>query len=390
MEQNKYEASKIDINILGEKIGAVHRVYEKMLAVLPSGVPKSVGDPAKFMKDRMSRFGIVTKHSDPNIDEAADLGEQIANAAINIVHAFAKYPEYENKTAAERKKLLELSRDLKDYSESHLIEETGKDPVGLGVPLVQIKHTRETLPDVQASIEVAERKLSTMEAQLNGLSETAENVSLRVERVVAALGDDARKAVEAEKESLAKKITEVADEASSVLTDLTELHRQAKILAGDISTSALAKDYARHAVEESRAANFYRRIGLLFMLIVGAYLGFTLWDLRAGGFTWEQAGLRLAVSLVATLPIAYVARESARHRVQAVELRKTSLDFAALGPYLEGIPEPKRSELRALIAQRVFFADAKSDNSSSFGLDPQAIIMKGMETIADLAKQKRP
>lgn len=373
-----------DLKILTEKIGDVERLFIKIYEKIDiNRAPKELINTVKFFENRHRAFQKLIQKNDPGKHDAALLGVSIANSAIKFSGISGDFLTV-GRFRAGRDMLLNKASDLLNYC--GVAESNDSRP--------RIR-SKENIASIASPQHIIIGPLGTedsekiLQQKIDELNAAVDGAKARVERIHAEIWEDSRKSTDAKKEEIFKNLEIVVKDANSVLNRINNLHSQSKILAGDMSNAALAKDYAKYSVEENNAANLFRWIGIGAMTIVVAYLGYSLWEFSNSEFDWNKAAFRFLVSFLVSVPIAYVSRESAKHRAQSIELRKTSLDFSALGPYLENIPEPKRSELRAEIAQKVFFSDAKADGSSSFGLDPQAIIMKGMETIADLAKQKK-
>jgi len=289
----------------------------------------------------------------------------------------------------ERKQLSNVSGDLKEYCEAHSMElspikvpERGIIASAMvGQSPIETQQTFRTVADMQARTESTDRQMLAMEARLKALGESADNAAARVEEVVAGLASTARQSIDAEKAVIAERVNEVAGEVEETLAKIGDLHVQARALTGEVAISALAGGYANSAAEEKKSADQFRKISLWLMAFVALILATSLLQLAVERIHWPEALVRLAISIVLTLPIGYTAREAGRHRAHAVDLRKTSLDFAALTPYLETLPEPHKTQLKADVAQRVFFSGAKVDAPASYDLNPQELLMEALKVL---------
>ena len=395
---NHDKKNDFSVSLLAEKIKEIEVSADKVIHKIANLAPPDIKNTIKFFKNRVRAFYALMKDENVEGKSAAKIAQSIANSAVILANSVGKYENFAKKTNANRHALTKLANGLAAFC-SHFMDGSGKrlNVVSnhaaafvrehINVAPINIMAADEAVP--RANLEEEYFGVSGLVGKVKELDSIVQKSQDDVRKLLVNIREDARRAAHAEKDRAVESLKKCMEDANAIFGKIDELHKQSRVLAGDIATSALAKDYAKHAVEEEEAADLFRWIGLGIMGVVVVYLGYSLWELRNGQFKWDQAIFRLIVSLLVSVPIAYVSRESAKHRAQAIDLRKTSLDFSALGPYLENVAEPKRSELRAEIAQRVFFSESKFDGSSSFGLDPQAIIMKGMETIADMAKQKK-
>jgi len=64
--------------------------------------------------------------------------------------------------------------------------------------------------------------------------------------------------------------------------------------------------------------------------------------------------VRLLYAIAITAPAWYTARESARHRTNADRARQTELELASIGPFIELLPEEKKTEIKEALTKSYF------------------------------------
>ena len=117
------------------------------------------------------------------------------------------------------------------------------------------------------------------------------------------------------------------------------------------------------------------------MVLIVIVIGYTFWETTTEAFKWENAVFRIVLAFLLSVPSAYLARESTKHREQQYNHLQTSLDLKAINPYIASLPEEQQHKIKADIADRIF----ASRDFSSVGKDPYPINMN--EMIMELIKK---
>ncbi|TYQ19898.1 UNVERIFIED_ORG: hypothetical protein JN05_01266 [Zoogloea ramigera] len=125
-------------------------------------------------------------------------------------------------------------------------------------------------------------------------------------------------------------------------------------VVGVIAAKSIVGSYEKSADIEKTSADALRIASIVFMVLVMIFVGFTFYGITTGEFSWEKSALKLICSLLFSVPAAYLARESAKHRQQQYTHLQTSLDLKAVGPYIATLPKEQQDTLKAEIAQRMF------------------------------------
>ncbi len=217
-------------------------------------------------------------------------------------------------------------------------------------------------------------QFAPLEKQTATLATAVEAERTRVTGVVTDLQDRfleaqaaRNKAVEDLIESAGKRFGQVEDELearSSALADqlksqalgvVAELERHEKDARATVSTTAamgIAGGYGEYASEQKKAADFWRLAASAAVLAAVAtvlilFHNFAELDLEHS----------LQRSLI-TVPIfafaAYAAAQSSRHRENERFAKKTSLELAALEPYLALLKPEDRDKIKTDLAMRLF------------------------------------
>jgi len=397
-----YNAAPVDPNLLHEKVTAVRESYLALLQSISVAPPKAVKDPINEINERLRQYyDYVEKNL---LDRAVDSADAIGIFGISIANAWLTSPTLKTESTDIAESLKNISEDLRRYAASHVGAMPNIPPDHLPMALRSAnEYQKKELADFQDKVqknaqllatisgvaERAERQLAVIEARLNALGEIADKSSKRVEQVTAAQADDFRRELNKQAGDIRESFGAVSSKISEQLNDFDGYRNQALQMLDQMAATTLSGGYIGSSAKEASEADLFRWVSLGVMSLTLVFLGWTLYQLSFVDMDWAKAGMRVAISLLMAVPTAYLARESAKHRAQAIELRRTSLDFAVLEPFLKSLEGETAAKLRAELALRVFFVAGKSEDAPSYGLDPQAIIVKGMDTIAELSKQKR-
>lgn len=145
--------------------------------------------------------------------------------------------------------------------------------------------------------------------------------------------------------------------AETVLLALENSRTEAANLVQIVGNIAITGNYQKIAETETARADIWRRITVGIFIVAIAIATATFVRFWSEPITAEVAlsiVVRLMYALAITAPAFYTARESARHRTNADRARQTELELAALGPFLEKLPEAKQIEIREALTKSYF------------------------------------
>ena len=181
-------------------------------------------------------------------------------------------------------------------------------------------------------------------------------------------------------DSYGDRLNEVLDGARkqtlNIIEDLEKKREEINGLVGIVSGTAVAGNFAQSADAEKFWANVTRAGSVLLMIIVACIIGYSLYETGKPHFDWQTALFRLIFSLALSVPAAYLARESTKHRHQQYVYLRTSLDLQSINPYLASLPEEDQHKLKTEVANRIFGGkDSAQIQSDSYPINVHEIIM---------------
>lgn len=255
----------------------------------------------------------------------------------------------------------------------------------------EIKHSIENRAVIfdATALKIPEAKKYPTE-NLNALDEHIKEISDKYDRFEKTftneIGEGFHKAL-----SLGTKVEEleqsVADELEktkllyeTASEELDSKKDQLNDLLDHASKAVIAGDFEGNAADEKKTANMLRRLSLTIMVFIIYIVGITLYE-TSKDLTWQIALTRLAFTLVLSVPAAYLARESAKHRAQQYSYLQTALDLKAITPYLASLPLEEQHKVKIKMADRIF----ASKDFSEVARDPYPI--NTQEIIIELIKK---
>jgi len=134
-----------------------------------------------------------------------------------------------------------------------------------------------------------------------------------------------------------------------------ELIEHIESVASSAAEKGVVADHQRTAANEKVVADWLRSIAVVIMLSIVGVAGYSIIYLES--FTTEQTILRLIASLLLTMPAAYLARESAKHRQQQHRYHEIALNVAAVNPLISGLEKDQQDRIRAQIASDLLSAN---------------------------------
>ncbi len=173
-----------------------------------------------------------------------------------------------------------------------------------------------------------------------------------------------------------QELLKVQDLYSSTLEELKEKRAEIDDLVGLISGNVVAGSYEKSAATEKGAADFLRVASLFCMFVIVCFVGYSFYETTTRGFNWESSLFRLVFSAFLSIPAAYLARESTKHRMQQYSHLQIALDLKAVNPYISSLPEADQHRLKTEIAGRLF---ARKENelvgSDSYPINSHELLM---------------
>lgn len=161
-------------------------------------------------------------------------------------------------------------------------------------------------------------------------------------------------------------LEEFQKRAAAVMQEMNRLESDTKRIFGVVGNTTQSGEYRNAANHDAAAANWLRFVALLLMgaMIVVGYLAFKH-SLDHPEVDWKLFGFRLGTTIILAIPAVYAAQESAKHRQREQSNRRIHLELAAIDAYLELLPEAKRQEIKASLAEKFFGREEKIFDTGS-------------------------
>lgn len=260
---------------------------------------------------------------------------------INAIFNSIKNLEISEETHAARAKLPELATKLNNSINGRLVTLDNEELASQNSKLSE----RESLSpkDLRNSISNIEQQLKTSE----------ERQERRLEVVTKKL-IEAESSLENLEMEYSAKLEKIDGLYDTTISSLKDKQKSVDSLLGTISASVIAGDYDENAAKEKKSADNLRVASLVCMFVIALVLGYSIYETNLESFSWEKAIFRLTFTLLLSVPAAYLAKESAKHRQFQNAHLQTSLDLKAITPYIASLPDDVQHNLKADIANRLF------------------------------------
>lgn len=139
-----------------------------------------------------------------------------------------------------------------------------------------------------------------------------------------------------------------------------------------VGEKGVTSSYQRIANREGAEADRWRWITIVIFACgiataAATFIKFLKADALSAETAWSVV-IRLLFAIAITAPAWYTARESARHRTNADRARQTELELAAIGPFIELMPEEKKIQIRENLTSS-YFGKAVEPHIASHPLD---------------------
>ncbi|MCV4289684.1 hypothetical protein OH708_17330 [Pseudomonas capsici] len=184
------------------------------------------------------------------------------------------------------------------------------------------------------------------------------------------------------KKNVANEISKAAEISSEAAKRTSEIDTQINDLLGQNASKVLLIDYANTAEKEGKSADTMRYLSLACMVASGVIVCIALYQTLSGEFDWRLLLLKAFAAIALSVPAAYLARESSRHRAQEHSNRRISMDLKAMTPYLASLPSEEQNKIKSEVASRVFGMQLNgAGDSSDYPINIQELVKLIIEKI---------
>lgn len=130
-----------------------------------------------------------------------------------------------------------------------------------------------------------------------------------------------------------------------------------------VTGQSIATDYSLKSTAEGKTASLLRLCSIFLMLLT-FYLAYNLFnDTTPTQITIPFVVNKVALLLLLSIPAAYLAKESARHRNKQFDYTQAQLDLSGVDPYIASLPRDKQIELKMELAKSIFARDKFKEQS---------------------------
>lgn len=210
---------------------------------------------------------------------------------------------------------------------------------------------------IEPSLNNIELEISSFKKTLSSLKLEISKQESRIEELISDTEEKLSKlSIQTDKidTKLQEELSKAKTHHDTVTVEINEKHTQINTILGIASSDVLSGDHGRNAATEEKTANRLRNLSVACMLIILGVLGFTVWESTKSTFSWDVALFRVSIAFLLSVPAAYLARESAKHREQQYYYRQTALNLKALSPYIASLPEEDQHKFKVDIASKIF------------------------------------
>ncbi|MFK4017544.1 P-loop NTPase family protein [Cobetia marina] len=294
--------------------------------------------------------------------------------ALKIGNDLTKLDDISNDVKNKISHLVDHSKDLSTY-----IKETGLDRLKLG----------EAIDENKIGVAIND-DLFKKNGVVNNIYQRDLNLKLRdfSSKLDDAVADQENmfKKVSSSASKLEDKVNEHIVNASGLYDEgkdyLNKKNEEINELLGIISEKSLISGFQKSAVSERNSADWLRGLSVLLMLAMVAVVAYTFWETVNSTFDWKVSVFRLLLVTVLSIPSAYLARESTKHRMQQYIYQQTSLELQALPLYISSLPDEFQYIIKADAASKLFAGGGKlKDSEESFPINTQELILKVLDIV---------
>lgn len=176
-----------------------------------------------------------------------------------------------------------------------------------------------------------------------------------------------------------KKVRDVYAEA---VEEIDVKRGEVNRILGLISGDAVAGSFEESAKAEKSTADIMRWLSISCMAVIVTVASCTLIFTLVKDFDWRISAFSLAFAALLSVPSAYLARESAKHRGQHNKHLQLALELKAINPYIASLPVEEQHRIKSEVASRIFCV--KDDNEKlieSYPINIQEIFMEILKKI---------
>ncbi|TNC78277.1 hypothetical protein FHI69_02990 [Janthinobacterium lividum] len=259
------------------------------------------------------------------------------------------------------------------YKTRRLIEEFSPKDI-LENQESKLQNLKKVTNSIESKIEKLNDIIKKSSDEIQALSTTTDNHKLTIEKL---------------SEFNEVRLNELEEIYKRRISDLDIQQKKVNETVGLIAGAAIMGKYEKNALAEREVANSLRRYAIGIMSGVIILMAYSFHQITTTDFDLKENVLRTILALFLSIPAAYLARESAKHRKQEYTHLQTALDLAAFSPYIESLPAETQHKLKEEMASRIFTArNFDYVTKESYPLNMQELIIAIMDKIPNREQQE--
>lgn len=358
-------------DIISNSAEAIYNLHQKISTLKDSLAGKEI--PIK-LQDAFKSFDNAINTYNQGIENNIEMEQRLRS--IQIVGVYGQSIAQNLNTTAylsEKSKILgveilKASQEMKNSITNRTVIFNSNDKTSSVIPK---KYPKEELNKIDSNLKTIIDNHNTHDQRIKkALSENESRISLL---------DASLKIVE---DSVTTELEKIKKIYETTLAQLTEKEMQLDDLLSLAAGKVIASDYDKSAIDERKLANYLRWGAIAIMVLIIGIVGYTFYETTAANFKWETSIFRMSLTLLLSIPAAYLARESAKHRAQQYNHLQTALDLKAITPYLASLPEEEQHKLKITMANRIFASkDFSEVGKDPYPLNAQEIIMEFIKKV---------
>ncbi len=335
-------------------------------------ISKKLRDSFKSFYQHLDAYSEATERGD--IGEIANSASAVSIYGKVIGQGIAQFKDADSQMKSLGSDLLRKSNEYRDFIENSPLELKPMEPIDskeMDLSLGNYKSIKSNLKKISNDHIAHDQRIKKL---LNESESNAVKLSGQIEKL------EREVKIEIEKiTSLYKKAQDEIDSKKQQIDDVL----------GHVSGRAIAGDFETSSAEEKEMADWLRYASLGCMAVIVAVVCYSFWETTTAEFRWQNSVFRMVLAVMLSVPAAYLARESAKHREQQYNHLQTSLDLKAISPYIASLPVDEQHKIKIEIASRLFAArDYSKVGSDPYPINVHEIVMELIKKL-EISKQSK-
>jgi hypothetical protein len=269
--------------------------------------------------------------------------------------------------AARSRLIKEIKSTLKPFINSHFEEGSQSEEYA----------TKKELEILAGRARELIRQMSSRLSDVDRIKQTTSDIISRSDADIKALThriDEIEIAAE-------EKLAQVDRLLDLTINNTVDKERQINKVLGHVSGRVISGDFEKNASEERDIANILRYGSILCMALIVGIAGYSFMETTSAEFDWARQFSRFLLMIMLSVPAAYLARESAKHRQQQYSHLQKSLDLNTATPFLSSLPEEEQHKLKTQIAAKLFLTNSRPQTEESFPINTHELLMELLSKI---------